>query len=130
MKLVIYGRPTTKKNSSRIVRVGKFHKVLPSKYYCEYEKEAIKQFLQQGIKGCFTGPIRITCKYYMPDKRSSPDLVGLLQASSDILQEAGIIADDKYIVSYDGSEIVGVDRKNPRAEITIRECESEFWKGR
>lgn len=55
----------------------------------------------------------------MPDKRSWPDLVGLLQATSDILTKAKIIDDDKWIVHYDGSRIVGVDKTEPRVEIEI-----------
>lgn len=46
-----------------------------------------------------------------------PDLVGLLQATSDILTEAGIIDDDMWIANYDGSEIVGIDKANSRVEI-------------
>ena len=55
----------------------------------------------------------------MPDKRSWPDLVGLLQATSDILTDAKIIDDDKWIVHYDGSCIAGVDKSSPRVEIDI-----------
>ena len=55
----------------------------------------------------------------MPDKRSWPDLVGLLQATSDILTDGGLIDDDKWIVHYDGSCIAGVDKNSPRVEIDI-----------
>lgn len=42
MKLVIRGRPATKKNSSRVVRNGRFIRVLPSKAFVEYERMALK----------------------------------------------------------------------------------------
>ena len=132
MKLVIYGRPTTKKNSSRVVTVGRTHKipkVLPSKAYCEYEKEALLQLLPYR-KRRLSGTVKVSCKYYMPDKRSSPDLVGLLQATSDVLEKANIIDNDKYITSYDGSCIVGIDRQSPRVEIEIEPSQSDYWKGR
>ena len=117
--LVIYGRPTTKKNSSRVVYAGKYPKVLPSKAYSDYENLALQQ-LQFYRKRFYTGgPVHVRCRYYMPDKRSWPDLVGLLQATSDILTKAKIIDDDKWIVHYDGSRIVGVDKAEPRAEIEI-----------
>lgn len=48
-------------------------------------------------------------------------MVGLLQATSDILQDAGIIENDKYIVNYDGSEIAGLDKDNPRVVIAIHQ---------
>ena len=57
----------------------------------------------------------ITCR----TKKSWPDLVGLLQATSDILTEAKLIDDDKWIVHYDGSCIAGVDKNSPRVEIDI-----------
>jgi len=47
-------------------------------------------------------------------------LIGLLQATSDILEKSGIIENDKLIDSYDGSRIVGIDKQNPRVEIEIK----------
>lgn len=124
-QLVIYGRPTTKKNSSRVIKIGKHSRVLPSKAFKDYESDALKQLLFFR-KRCYTsGPVSIRCRYYMPDFRSWPDLVGLLQATSDILTTAGIIDDDMWIVDYDGSRIAGVDKKSPRVEIEIEPHEGE-----
>ena len=117
--LVIYGRPTTKKNSSRVVYAGKYPKVLPSKAYSDYENLALQQLQFYRKRFYVGGPVHVRCRYYMPDKRSWPDLVGLLQATSDVLTKAKIIDDDKWIVHYDGSRIVGVDKAEPRAEIEI-----------
>jgi hypothetical protein len=44
-----------------------------------------------------------------------------MQATGDILEATEVIKNDRYISSWDGSEIVGLDKQNPRAEITIRE---------
>ena len=117
--LVIYGRPTTKKNHSRVVYAGKYPKVLPSKAYSDYEHLALQQLQFYRKRFYVGGPVHVRCRYYMPDKRSWPDLVGLLQATSDILTKTKIIDDDKWIVHYDGSRIVGVDKAEPRAEIEI-----------
>jgi Holliday junction resolvase RusA-like endonuclease len=57
----------------------------------------------------------------MPNRRSWPDLLGLLQATCDILQKAQIIINDRYIKDFDGSRIMGIDPMNPRAEIRIME---------
>jgi len=54
----------------------------------------------------------------MPDRRV-PDLINLLQATADILEKARVIEDDKDIISFDGSKIMGIDKDNPRTEITI-----------
>jgi Holliday junction resolvase RusA-like endonuclease len=59
----------------------------------------------------------------MPNRRGSPDLLGLLQATADILEEAGVIDNDRNVVSFDGSQIMGVDKQNPRVEIEIEEAE-------
>ena len=54
----------------------------------------------------------------MPTK-FRPDLTNLLQATADILEKARVIENDKNIVSFDGSKIAGIDKANPRCEITI-----------
>lgn len=121
-EFVIPGRPTTKKNSQQIWRNRATGKpfVAQSEAYQNYETACLWELKKyRGPK--FTGPIRLTCRYWMPNWRSYPDLVGLIQATQDILQKAGIIFDDKHVVSLDGSRIAGVDRDNPRVEIEIEE---------
>ena len=54
----------------------------------------------------------------MPDKRR-PDLLNLEQATADILEKARVIENDRNIISFDGSRIVGIDKENPRCEIII-----------
>lgn len=124
-RIVLPGRPITKKNSQRISinrRTGKRF-VRPSKAYSEYEEICLWHLKAYRGKQ-YDSPVGLKVEYWMPNRRSWPDLIGLLQATSDILEKAGILADDKLIVSYDGSRIVGVDKDNPRAEITITEVAS------
>lgn len=119
MELVIIGQPRTKKNSSRIALTPDNKRVLlPSKAYKAYERVALIQLARvQAVHG----PISVMCRYYLQNRAHWPDLVGLLQATSDILQAAGVIDDDKYIVNYDGSMIAGLDKDNPRVEIIIHQ---------
>ena len=119
MELVIMGQPRTKKNSSRIALTPDNKRVLlPSKAYEQYEKVALIQLARvQAVHG----PISVMCRYFLQNRAHWPDLVGLLQATSDILQAAGVIDDDKYIVNYDGSMIAGLDKNNPRVEIIIHQ---------
>ncbi|WP_331299111.1 hypothetical protein PK1910_00995 [Veillonella parvula] len=117
MEIVILGQPRTKKNSSRIALINNKRVLLPSKAFKEYEKVALMQLARvQAVRG----PVSVLCRYYLQNRAHWPDLVGLLQATSDILQAAGVIDDDKYIVNYDGSMIAGIDKDRPRAEITIQ----------
>ena len=60
----------------------------------------------------------------MPDRRV-PDLINLLQATADILEKARVIEDDKNIISFDGSRIMGIDKENPRVEIEIKKPGSD-----
>ena len=60
----------------------------------------------------------MVCRFWMKTARF-PDLVNLLQCSSDIIEKAGVIKNDKYIESYDGSRIMGKDATNPRVEIEV-----------
>nr|DAQ28383.1 MAG TPA: Endodeoxyribonuclease RusA [Caudoviricetes sp.] len=119
MEIVIQGQPRTKKNGSRIALTPDNKRVLlPSKAYEQYERVALVQLARvQAVHG----PISVVCRYFLQNRAHWPDLVGLLQATSDILQAAGVIDDDKYIVNYDGSMIAGLDKNNPRVEIIIHQ---------
>jgi len=104
--------------------------VIQSKQYLTYENDCLWQIKEQltiiGLQRRvpkpvlfpIVGSISLQAFYYMPDKRV-PDLLNLLQATADILEKAKVIENDKNIVSFDGSRIAGVDKVNPRTEITI-----------
>jgi len=118
MKIIIPGRPATKKNSSRLGIVGKRRIILPSEAFERYEKEALWHLKRH--KEQFAISVHVKCLYWLPNRQWWPDLIGLLQATSDILEKSGIIENDKLIDSYDGSRIVGIDKQNPRVEIEIK----------
>lgn len=115
--ITLKGRPATKKNSGRIVSRNGKPIIIPSEAYKNYEDACMWQLT--GKKLHISGIIVVECKYYLPNKRSWPDLIGLLQATSDILTKAKVIDDDKWICSYGNSCIAGIDKDNPRAEIRI-----------
>ncbi len=120
------GRPITKKNHMQLVRAGGRTVPIQSKAYKAYEAECLCQLLM--ATRLFTpypknARLNLRAIYYMPDRRSRPDLVGLIQATQDILQKARIVEDDVSFVSLDGSRIAGIDRDNPRVEIEIEEVQ-------
>lgn len=120
--IVLPGQPKTKKNSQKIIvnqRTGR-PQVVQSAHYRQYEKNCLEylRFTYRGPR--FEGPIRVTARYYL-ENGHRPDLINLLQATCDILEKAHVIANDRDIMSLDGSKIAGVDRKNPRVEIEIEE---------
>ena len=120
VKFTIPGRPATKKTGQRIVRCGAHSKILPSEAYEEYEEYCL--IWLKRIKERFTGKVKVSAVYVMPDRRSWPDLCGLLQATGDILERAGIIESDRDIVSWDGSYIEDkTSKESPGVTILIHE---------
>ena len=146
-EITLPGRPITKKNHQNALpfkitfakegsrtrlhcpRCGTKLKTLfrlnQSKQYQDYETECLWR-LKTYYGPKFTSSIRLTCLYWMPDHRGWPDLPGLYQATADILEKAGIIVNDRNVVCMDGSRIVGVDKENPRVEIMVESCKTEF----
>lgn len=117
-KIVIYGNPATKKNSSRIIKAGNYMRLIPSKKYVDYEKLARKYMPKIET---INKPINLKCVYYRADKRRV-DLVNLLEATCDVLVKYKVLEDDNYkiIKSHDGSRVL-FDKENPRVEIFIED---------
>ncbi len=114
--IILPGRPATKKNS--MILNSEQLVPLPSRAFQRYEKQCLKALLVYR-KICFTGNVHLCIHYWLPDRRWWPDLAGLIEATQDILEKAGIIENDRYVVSLDGTRIMGLDKGNPRAEILI-----------
>lgn len=117
IRITIPGRPITKKNHGQIVMRGKKPVLLPSRQFTAYQEMAgyyIRCRQRRIQERC-----NIRCVYYMPT-RGIVDLVGLLQATDDILVHYGVLADDnsRIVAGHDGSR-VRYDRDHPRVEITI-----------
>ena len=113
--IILPGRPATKKNSGRIVQKGKLKILLPSEAFEKYENECLWR-LTRYKKYKFDMPVQMQCVYYLPDKAHYPDLVGLMQATADILEKAQILDNDRLVVSWDGTHIApALDKFNPRA---------------
>ena len=128
---IIYGQPATKKNSSTIVS-GRA-KIIPSKPYREYEKMFKQQMMRlpQPLPHYTTG-VQVTAKYWLRNKSHYPDLVGLMQATADLISDdtkviygkrqlikRWLLSDDRIIKHWGDTRIAGIDPGNPRVEITI-----------
>lgn len=130
---VLLGQPVTKKNSATLIR-GQA-RLLPSSQYMQYEKrcrEAISLLRKQIEIPHFDMPVQLTCRYYLQNKKSWPDLIGLAQATADIISDEykainhkktlvkqWLLSDDRIIKNWDGTKIAGIDKLNPRTEIII-----------
>lgn len=112
--------PITKKNSQRIVRCGSYSRIMPSKQYERYEKDAGHFLRRIAPTEPINEPVEVTAVFYMPTRRRV-DLTNLLEALDDVLVKYGLLEDDncRIIASHDGSR-VEYDKDNPRTEITIK----------
>lgn len=120
INMTIHGAPRTKKNSSQIWRKANgVAFIAPSPYYKEYAGVFLRQ-VNKDHKLVLDMPVNVRCVYYMPTRRLV-DLVGLLQATDDLLVKGRVLKDDnsKIIASHDGSR-VRYDKLDPRVEIEIK----------
>lgn len=116
IKLIIKGRPASKKNSRRI-----FGKVsLPSVAYERFQAEAVLQIREEMHKKGWTKisiPVRIDYVFFQKG-RMRQDVDNAMGSVNDVLQDAGLIQDDNLIVKGTFEKIGGCP--NWSTYITIR----------
>lgn len=123
LRFTIPGRPSTKKTSQRVVRRGKFTKILPSALYERYENHC-RDYCEFFWKKYNLEPmdfgISLKLKVYL-DSWIVGDECGYQQAHGDIIQKHGIIADDMWIHWVDQDcHMIHYDKENPRVEVEIK----------
>ena len=119
MKIIVSGRIPSKKNNVNIfVKNNKLFKT-PSSAYRSWHKESCKQL--SILKGCTVeSPSHVEITIFAPDKRKS-DLTNKAESIMDLLVDNGIMKDDNwFVVPKINLVFGGVDKFNPRAEITIQ----------
>lgn len=116
-QIILLGRIPSKKNSKTMICRGRFPMLLPSQRYVDWHKDATKQLLKKPLPDI----IEMTILFYLPDARRT-DLTNKAESIMDLLVDNGIIADDNWnIVPRLILDCKGIDRLNPRAEITWQE---------
>lgn len=125
IRLTIPGIPRTKKNSQRVVPRGGRHIPLPSKAWEEWAADAVPklQFWAQQMRlAPLARPLNCAALFYRDANRG--DAAGFYQGLADILEKAGIVANDKWIVSWDESRLCK-DASRPRVELVLTHAETE-----
>lgn len=98
MKLTITGRVISKKNSKRVFRNHGKTIVISSKAYMEFEKEALTQIKKQNRKfKPIVEDVFIDYTFLLKGK-GRVDCDNLIASVNDVLQKAGVIADDDQVV--------------------------------
>lgn len=87
-------------------------------------KVKFKKQVKDSLGFFFLGEVEIHYKYYAPDKRRR-DLMNVIAVVDKFFQDAmtenGCIeSDDTKTVVKVTSEYMGIDRENPRVEVTIK----------
>jgi Holliday junction resolvase RusA-like endonuclease len=131
IKFTLLVRPTTKKNSGRIVMRGKYPLLLPSENYLKFEKAALPYLNRVKAEvGVINYPVNIKAVFYTETRRRI-DLTNLLNAIDDAMSKSGLIIDDNrdIIAGHDGSRVYYAKHCEPCIEIEITSIENyEQWK--
>jgi len=116
-KTTIVGNPATKKTSNRIFRVRGRIVVAPSAANAIWARSAIPQLKTCWNRPPLTLPVQVAARFFRRDNRRV-DLVNLMQAVADALEHAGVVVNDRLIVSWDGSRL-SKDAVRPRVELEV-----------
>lgn len=108
---------TTKKTSNRIMRFGQRLRVMPSQRWIDWRNQckayiATKPELQLAL----ATPVNCAATFYREAKRG--DAVGYYTGLADVLEECGVVLNDRLITQWDGSRL-RKDPTNPRVEIVL-----------
>jgi len=122
----IIGKPCTKKNSQTMITTRGRPRLIQSKAYRRWEKEAELIY----IKPTHTRkqiPIAypVNCKATVFRERNVGDAINYWQAIADFLEKREVVVNDKFIVAWNGSECLK-DKNNPRVEIVLRAYDEKF----
>lgn len=133
-RLTWSGPPQVKKNRQRILqlktRTGSRPIIAPSADYSAAKKVAAKEIGLQyrgPALGSKKQPLRLLCMFYLPP-RSAPDFDNLYTAALDILQSAGVLANDYFVLAPlpESDRVRDVER--PRTEVVIYWQEDYEWR--
>jgi Holliday junction resolvase RusA-like endonuclease len=119
--LRIPAAPRPKKNSTRVVwtKRGPIQVQRQSYYRFVAAVMCCAAKVKRDVQFPITwGKCHINAQFYCDNDRS--DLINLEQGLADALEKAGILENDRQLVSWDGSRH-HVDKRMPRVEITCRQ---------
>lgn len=134
---VIEGAPRSKKTSQKIINLPRagarqcaacghrpgFPKLIPSHAHEVWHKSAMEQCLvvkaklrARGMVLPVVGFVNVRALFYQDVDRA--DAVGLYESLGDLLQDTGILENDRLIAHWDGSRRLK-DATRPRVEVYL-----------
>lgn len=120
LTFIITGPPRTKKNHGRRIKRGKRTYTIPSEAYETWNESAQLQFAKIRAEASIRLPIteNVNVRALFMRHADVGDAVGFYQAIADSMENAGILENDRQIVSWDGSRLLK-DKDNPRIIVAV-----------
>jgi hypothetical protein len=127
VRLVLEGPPRTKKTSNRTFDVGRrcpackrgqWTSVHPSEAWCNWRDLVVPRIKAALPFGWTPIDVRVNCAALFYQDVDRADSHGLYQGLADVLQEAGVVVDDKLIRRWWGSDLFK-DSARPRVELAL-----------
>jgi hypothetical protein len=134
--VIVHGIPRTKKTSNVVTTVKGRHIVLPAKDWRDWTRDAqitidgmafvsVKKSVPRLVRDDgeprlwtpLAVPLNCAAVFYLGNRQHG-DTVGYLQGLGDLLQEREVIANDRFIATWDGSRLVH-DGSMPRVELAL-----------
>lgn len=114
------GRTRILKNSKKLIKVGKRRIPIPSDQYKRWALFA-SIFIAKAKtnKTPIDHPVNLKCVFYLKNHQHEADLSNMYQGIEDILEDCGVLKDDKLIHSHDGSRKIFDPNEPERIEITV-----------
>lgn len=118
MNITLYGSIPSKKNSKRIVCRGTRPILLSSEKYLDWEVEQLFKIKSSRPAMPYRQCI-MSIRYWGKDNRKT-DMDNKNASILDLLVKAEYLLDDNwFVVRRLDAEFMGVDKSNPRAEVSI-----------
>lgn len=116
LHLTLYGAPRTKKTHNRLVKHRGRHKVLPSIQWTKWRDKLEASGQVTAAMRLRDQPYNCAALFYRDANRG--DAVGMYQGLADVLEYLGVVSNDKWLVTWNGSDLL-VDRTNPRVVVSL-----------
>jgi Holliday junction resolvase RusA-like endonuclease len=119
LEFTIPGEVISKKNGQKIIRCGKFPRIMAGDAYVKWEKQAIQE-LQFKRTPAWTGylPCELHCFFYRKTKRAF-DYSNMIESIQDMLVKAAILPEDDFLRVIPVIEGMDIDKVHPRVFVTI-----------
>jgi Holliday junction resolvase RusA-like endonuclease len=116
---IVSEAPRTKKNHGYVVKAGGRRRHMPSKAWQSWVRSSVIEWNGRTlINADFRIDYPVNCKAIFYRDANRGDLVGYMQGLADLLEKKGVVVNDKYITSWDGSRL-DKDKENPRTEVEL-----------